>query len=93
MSLWWLRMFSMINMLTVGNTSLVWHNDNLLALSDPCMPFKLELQGGRVQSAGTERFDGKLQHEMAPHSILDSHTGELLCFANACASPDVYNNM
>jgi carotenoid cleavage dioxygenase len=64
-----------------ANTSLIYHADKLLALTETGLPYELLL--GDLSSMGVYDFNGRLKSSMTAHPKIDPQTGELIFFGNS----------
>mmetsp|Transcript_13417 Transcript_13417/g.17481 ORF Transcript_13417/g.17481 Transcript_13417/m.17481 type:complete len:279 (+) Transcript_13417:145-981(+) len=66
---------------SVANTSLLYHNDKLLALVESSYPTELKLlPNGRVETVGVNDFEGRLRQPFTAHPKVDPVTKELMFF-------------
>lgn len=68
-----------------GNTALVWHHGQLLALWEGGEPTAIGVP--ELSTRGLEKFDGKLKHPFTAHPKIDPVTGEMLFFGYQPLAP------
>ncbi len=71
--------------LNVANTSLVWHNQRLLALWEVGSPHELSLPS--LETLGPYTFQDQLKTAFTAHPKVDQRTGEMMFFAYTMATP------
>jgi carotenoid cleavage dioxygenase-like enzyme len=71
-----------------GNTALVFHNKNLLALDESDRPYSIKvLENGDLQTVGIEDYGQKLNHPFTAHPKIDPVTGEMFIFSYSLFAP------
>ncbi|CAA0808904.1 Carotenoid 9-10(9-10)-cleavage dioxygenase 1 [Striga hermonthica] len=73
-----------------ANTALVYHNGNLLALSEGDKPYAIKvLEDGDLQTIGLLDYDKRLSHSFTAHPKVDPVTGEMFTFGYSHTPPYV----
>ncbi|XP_075646592.1 carotenoid 9,10(9',10')-cleavage dioxygenase 1-like [Castanea sativa] len=67
-----------------GNTALIYHHGNLLALQEADKPF---LEDGDLQTLGMLDYDKRLAHPFTSHPKVDPFTGEMFTFGSSNSPP------
>lgn len=66
---------------STSNTSVVFHNSQLMALVESTLPFSVRiLMDGHFESLAHNDYGGRLKHPFTAHPKVDPETGELLFF-------------
>ncbi|KAF3957655.1 hypothetical protein CMV_017356 [Castanea mollissima] len=71
-----------------GNTALIYHHGNLLALQEADKPYVLKvLEDGDLQTLGMLDYDKRLAHPFTSHPKVDPFTGEMFTFGSSNSPP------
>jgi carotenoid cleavage dioxygenase len=74
-----------------GNTSLLFHSNQLMALNEGDKPYIIKvLEDGDLETIGRESYEGRLGPSMTAHPKTDPVTGELFTYGYALDSPHVH---
>ncbi|KAG9449437.1 hypothetical protein H6P81_009402 [Aristolochia fimbriata] len=73
-----------------GNTALIYHHGNLLALSEADKPYAIKvLEDGDLQTLGLLDYDKRLSHSFTAHPKVDPYTDEMFTFGYSHTPPYV----